>query len=186
VADAKSRLLQYCHEVEQGVHDRLKDEEAPLVLAGVDYLLALYREVNRYPHLADKEIVGNPERLRLEDLRAQAWATVQPHFQRKLIEAVAQYRQLAGGRRTSARLRAIVPAAYQGRVGVLFVAAGCEQWGTFDSASGRLQVHPDREREDEDLLDLAAMHTLLAGGTVYAIPPDQMPTEAPLAAVFRY
>jgi hypothetical protein len=185
-ADAKPRLLQFCHEVEQGVHDLLREEVAPLVLAGVDYLLALYREVNHYPHLADKEIVGSPERLRLEDLRAQAWAIVQPHFRRKLIEAVARYQQLSGGPRSSDRLRAIVPAACQGRVSVLFLAEGREQWGMFDPAANLLEVHPNRELEDEDLLDLAATYTLLAGGLVYAIPPDQMPTEAPLAAVFRY
>jgi hypothetical protein len=186
VADTKPRLLQFCHEVEQGVNDRLRDEEAPLVLAGVDYLLALYREVNRYPHLTDTEIVGNPERLRLEDLRAQARAIVHPSFERRRIEALAQYRQFASGPRASARLRAIVPAACQGRVSVLFVAEGREQWGTFDPAASLLQVHADRKLEDEDLLDLAAAHTLLAGGTVYSIPPDQMPTEAPLAAVYRY
>jgi Bacterial archaeo-eukaryotic release factor family 7 len=185
-ADAKSRLLQFCHEVQQGVIDRLRGEDAPLVLAGVDYLLALYREVNRYPHLADQEIAGNPERLRLEDLRAQAWAIGQPHFRRKLIESVAQYQQLSSGPRSSDRLRAIVPAACRGQVGLLFVAEGREQWGTFDPASSLLEVHPNRQVEDEELLDLTAAYTVLAGGTVYAIPPDQMPTESPLAALFRY
>jgi hypothetical protein len=29
--------------------------------------------------------------------------------------------------------------------------------------------------EDEDLLDLAALHTLLNSGTVYAVEPEQVP-----------
>jgi hypothetical protein len=185
-ADAKPMLRQFCREVEQAVHNRLMSEEAPLVLAGVEYLLALYREANRYAHLAEQEIVGSPERLRLADLHAEAWAIVQPHFQRKGTEAVARYGQLDGGPRASAHLRVVVPAACHGRVEVLLVAEGREQWGTYDPDTGQLELHPNREPEDEDLLDVAATYSLLAGGMVYMISPDQMPTPAPLAAIFRY
>jgi hypothetical protein len=39
---------------------------------------------------------------------------------------------------------------------------------------------------DEDLLDLAAMYTLLRRGTVYAVAPEQMPDRTPAAAILRY
>jgi len=35
-------------------------------------------------------------------------------------------------------------------------------------------------------MDFAAIHTLLNGGTVYAVEPKAVPGDAPLAAVFRY
>lgn len=35
-------------------------------------------------------------------------------------------------------------------------------------------------------LDAAAVHTIVNGGTVYAVEPDKVRDEAPLAAVFRY
>ena len=38
----------------------------------------------------------------------------------------------------------------------------------------------------EDLLDLAAVQTLLHGGTIYAVEPEQVPGGGPLAALFRY
>jgi hypothetical protein len=47
-------------------------------------------------------------------------------------------------------------------------------------------VHQDPEPGDEDLLDLAAIQSILNGGTVYAVEPEQVPDHAPLAAVFRY
>jgi hypothetical protein len=47
-------------------------------------------------------------------------------------------------------------------------------------------VHAEAEPGDEDLLDLAAVHTFLNGGMVYAVEPEQMPSYATLAALFRY
>jgi hypothetical protein len=34
------------------------------------------------------------------------------------------------------------------------------------------------------LLNLAAVHNLLHGRTVYAVDPEQVPDDAPLAAIF--
>jgi len=38
----------------------------------------------------------------------------------------------------------------------------------------------------EDLLDLAAVQTILHGGTVYIMKPDEMGDHGPIAAIFRY
>jgi hypothetical protein len=45
------------------------------------------------------------------------------------------------------------------------------------------------EKENDgsgDLLDFAAAHTFLNGGTVYAVNPPEMPDDGPVAALFRY
>jgi hypothetical protein len=49
-----------------------------------------------------------------------------------------------------------------------------------------VQLHQDAKPGDQDLLDSAAVQTLLNGGSVYAVQPERMPVEAPLAALFRY
>jgi hypothetical protein len=36
------------------------------------------------------------------------------------------------------------------------------------------------------LLDLAAAHTLLNGGIVYAVEPEAVPDESPIAGILRY
>jgi hypothetical protein len=38
----------------------------------------------------------------------------------------------------------------------------------------------------EDLLNLAALHTFLNGGVVYAVEPDAVPSNQSVAAVYRY
>jgi len=186
--DPKDYISRYFHRIDEGLHDLLQGEQAPLVLAGVDYLLPIYREANTYPHLVDEGIEGNPEELGAEELHEQAWAIVQPLFVAEQEEAAAQYRQRAGAgsEQASNKLKEVVPAAYHGRVETLFIAVGFQQWGTFDPATNTVQVHEEAEPGDEDLLDFAAMQTLLNGGTVYAVEPQKVPDEALLAAVFRY
>ena len=58
--DTKDNLLKYFRMIDRGLHDLLKDERAPLILAGVEYLFPLYREVNTFPHLVEEGIPGNP------------------------------------------------------------------------------------------------------------------------------
>ena len=54
---AHDKIVRFFREVDQGVRDTLGDETAPLVLAGVEYYLPLYKEVNGYKHLVDDTIV---------------------------------------------------------------------------------------------------------------------------------
>jgi hypothetical protein len=186
--DPKGYILRYFHQVDEGLQDLLRDEQAPLVLAGVDYLFPIYKEANTYPHLVDEGIEGNPEELRAEELHERAWAIVHPLFLAAQKEAAAQYRQLAGvgSEEASNDLREVVPAAYHGRVTTLFVAVGLQKWGSFDLDTNVVHLQEEAKPSDEDLLDFAAVHTLLNGGTVYAVEPEKVPDKAPLAAVFRY
>jgi hypothetical protein len=68
----------------------------------------------------------------------------------------------------------------------LFVAVGRQQWGAFDLSTNTIRLHQEAEPGDEDLLDLAAVQTLLQAGKVYALDPDGVPDGVPIAAVFRY
>jgi hypothetical protein len=185
----KKDLLRYFKQVDKGLQDLLRGQTAPLVLAGVEYLLSIYREANTYSQLMEGWIVGNPDGLTAQELHGQAWAIVQPYFARAQEQAVAQYRELAGTGRTSIDLERILPAAHHGRVDSLFVALGVQKWGKFDAATGGVELHTERQPGDQDLLDLAAMQTFASAGNVYAVYPEQVPggeRYSPVAAVFRY
>jgi hypothetical protein len=157
-------------------------------LAAVDYLHPIYRDANTYPHLIDAGIEGNPEALSAEELHRRAWAIAQPLFLAEREQAAARYRRLsgAGSELASSDVEAVVPAAYVGRVGTLFVAVGLQRWGSFDAATGRVELHAEAAPGNEDVIDLATIHTFLNGGTIYAVEPEEVPDEAALAAVFRY
>ncbi len=184
--DIKRDILQYFFIIDRCLHEILRDKHAPLVLAGVEYLLPIYREANTYAHLMEAGITENPEILKPEELHAQALSLVEPYFLQAEKEALDHYHGLQGTGKTSSDVKEVIPAAYYGRIEQLFVAVGVQQWGSFDPQSSELEIHPDTQPGDEDLLNSAAIQTLLNGGEVYAVEPDEVPGSAPLAAVFRY
>ncbi|MBC7234168.1 MAG: hypothetical protein H5T68_13105 [Chloroflexi bacterium] len=184
--EAKGRVLRYFRQVNEGLGQVLRDERAPLVLAGVDYLLPLYKEANTYAHLLEGGITGNPEAFTPAELHGRAWEIVQPCFLEAKQAARAQYQELVGTGRTSTNVKEVVPAAYHGRVEVLFVALGIQQWGRFVPETNTVHLSAEPTPGDEDLLDFAAIQTILNSGTVYAVEPEKMPDGAPLAAIFRF
>ena len=185
---AKKDLLQYFHIVEDGLKEFLQESQVPLVLAGVEYLLPIYKEANTYPNLIDTVIKGNPDLVSAEELHKRAWDILEPLFRASQEEAVAFYEQLAGqaNARVADTLEVIVPAAMGGLVETLFVAAGMQQSGVFFPATNKIEIHDQPEFGDEHLLDLAAVQTYLKGGIVYVVEPQKVPGGAYAAAVLRY
>jgi len=186
--DPKDYIRRYFHRIDEGLSNVLAGEAAPLVLAGVEYLLPIYEQVNSYPHLMEEGIKGNPEKQSMKELHQRAWKIVAPVFQQERQQAAEQYQRLAGAgsELASNELKTVVPAAHDGRVAVLFVGTGLQRWGGFDPQTRTVHVHEIEKLGDVDLLDYASVQTLLNGGTVYAVEPDKLPDVAPLAAVFRY
>ena len=181
-------ILQFFQIVDRALHDKLKLQKAPLVLAGVEYLLPLYRQANTYQHLMDEAITGNPEILSAQELHDQAWPIVEADFQKSQQAVLEQFHELFGGDtgKASNNLQEVVSAAYYQRVDSLLVAVGQQQWGLFDPTSETVYLHPEKETGDEDLLDFVAAHTLLNGGTVYAVPFEEIPYSTAVAAIYRY
>jgi Bacterial archaeo-eukaryotic release factor family 3 len=186
VDDEKDRLVDYFRQVDHGLSEMVAHTPAPVVLAGVEYLLPLYREVATSTPVVATGVRGNPEGLRAAELQERAWSVVEPRFRKDREDAADRYRRYAGTGLASSDLQEVVLAAYHGRVSTLFVACNTQQWGTFDPQTQAIQVVQEAALAQEDLLDCAALHTFLNSGTVYAVPTDHVPAAAPLAAVLRY
>jgi Bacterial archaeo-eukaryotic release factor family 7 len=184
--DVKDKILSYFRQVDEAVNRVLSGERLPLVLAGVNYLLPIYRQASSYPHLAEDAVGGSPERLNKQLLHRQGWQIVAPLFAESQQQATRRYHQLAGTALTANTLDIILPAAAHAQVDVLFVAVGSQQWGRYDPSVNKPRLHAQAEPGDEDLLDLAAVQTFLNGGPVYALAPDEVPGGEPLAALLRW
>lgn len=184
--DAKVNILRYFQQIDRGLKDVLRDKHVPLLLAGVGYLLSIYKEVNNYPNLLPEGIEGSPDRMEAEELYERAVTILEPYSLKARQEAVALYKQVAGTGLTSNDIKEIVPAAYYGRVDILFVNNELHLWGTFDPDTNEVELKPKSDHGNGDLLDLAAVHTILNGGVVYAVGPEKMPENVLLAAVYRY
>ena len=184
--DKKEDILRYFKMLENGVTDELDGGTTPLVFAGVDYLFSLYQEANHYNHLMPEAVTGNPDEWRGDEVREKAWAVVAPHFDQARQEALEKYASQAHLDTASGDLHEVVLAAVDARVDTLIVGLGEQQWGSFDPDSRTLELHDEQQSGDEDLLDLAAVQTLLNGGKVYAVPKEEVPDGGLVAAVYRY
>ncbi|MDM3852633.1 MAG: hypothetical protein PT119_22290 [Aphanizomenon gracile PMC627.10] len=181
-------ILNFCYAVDTALHETLRDEKAPLILAGVDYLLPIYQKANTYPHFLETGITGNVELLKTQELNQAAWEIVAPLFQREYEDLMAVYLQLAGEEsdKIANDIKTIVPAAYYQRVDTLFVPEKEYIWGKFDLPTATVELHPEPTPEDEDMLDFAVIHTMLNGGRVYSLEPEAMPRGVKVAAICRY
>lgn len=186
--DRDPEIFRYFRDIDRGLHHFLGGETAPLVLAGVEYLMPLYRDANTYPHLIEEAVIGNPEGLKESELHEKAWAIVGPHLAGSRTAALDRYRQFSGEASPLASndIVQILIAAWGGRVDTLFVSPDVPVWGAFDASAGRVTVHDHEEPGDEDLVDRATVHTLLHSGKVYSLEPREMPGKTPAAAIFRY
>jgi hypothetical protein len=179
-------LLHFYKAVDSGVVDLLKDDPAPLIIAGVEYELAIYRNESKYPRLADDGVRGAPDGLKGGELHKRALEIAEAHFAKEVDEALAVYERFGGSDRASVSMKEIVKGAHDGRVLHLFVAEGEQHMGNFDELTHRVRVHRDEQPGDEDIVNAAAVETLRHGGDVLAIPRNKIPHGSQMAAVMRY
>lgn len=183
--DAKERIRLWFKQVDEAMRSFLADAGAPVVLAGVEYLLPLYREVTSLPHVLDQGITGNPETLRPAELHEQAWHVVEPHFRARVDAAVAEHGRLQGNGRAISGVTEVVRAAGEGRVATLLTVADGMCWGHVEP-DGTVVVREEPEPGDEDLVNLAALRTLAHKGEVFTVEPGGVPGGGPVAALLRY
>lgn len=184
--DVKLEIQKFFNILDHGVGSLVADRGAPMVLAGVEFLFPLYRQVSDYPHLVEGGVAGNHDAASPEELLEKAWPLVEPVFTRAQEEAEGRFRELLGTGQASQQFDDVVTAAHDGRVETLFVALGKRRWGSFDEERRAVELSDHNGPGTEDLVDFAALQTLLKGGRVFAVPPEQVPEGGAVAAVYRY
>jgi hypothetical protein len=184
----KKNILRFFHIVDDGLNTLLEDKTIPIVLAGVDYLLPIYREASTYRNILAESLAGNPDRENLKELHEQAWDIVRPLFEESQKKAFEKFQQLSGQQSNLAAtdISTAVKAAKFGQVETLFVPVGDQIWGQYDAENNKVTVASAPGLENEDLLDLAATETILNSGQVFAVPREQLPGDGDLAVILRY
>ncbi len=184
--DNKDQFLAHFYkQVDHGLNEALRGRTEPVVLAGVEYEIALYRPLNKYPHLAEEWVEGAPSGMKSGDLHARALAAIARCYAKKVGEELAEYDHKVGGG-ASNRLKDIIPAAHDGRVLTLLVSDSAEMIGAFDEATDSVKRRQTGGSQDEDLVNSAVVQTILHAGHVFVVPNSKMPNGAPLAAIYRF
>lgn len=180
------RVREYFRAVDRGVMHVLHNSDAPLVLAGVEYLLPLFRDATSYAYVLEETATGSTDAIDDEQLHRRSWAIVEPLLNAELEAERERYDERAARGLASHDVDEVIAAARQGRVDTVFLSADEVLWGRYDEDSGETYGHEQREPGDEDLLDRAMLETMLTGGKVYPLEGEGMPEGSGVAAIFRY
>jgi len=179
----RTYLADFYKAVDRGVRELLNANEAPLVLAGVDEDNALYRTSNRHPKLLAQSVTGSPDGALSElELIYQAYAIVRADCTERVLRGLVESRERVAPVRYANGLNAILRAAVEGRVASLYLDESAQMHGVFEGAKrgGRWNYG------EEDLLNVAAVETILRGGAAFSLPAGRIPDGEPAAAILRY
>jgi hypothetical protein len=186
-ADPKRELRKFFTMVDEGIFAAVDDKDVPVVLAGVDYVVHLYRDQTRLPDVVEQSIQGHPADLGEQALYEKAWAIMAPWLARSAERARERWAVRAERGRASKDMRDVLVAASEGRVETLLLARDAHAWGTYDAANRKLVVDGGQAPQNEDLLELAAVETWRRRGAVYTVDRALLPDPAsPIAALYRY
>ncbi|MBS1825981.1 MAG: hypothetical protein JST93_11715 [Acidobacteria bacterium] len=182
-ANEARRLQFFCTMLDRSLHSYLQDLGVPLILAGAEHMIAAYKKENTYPMTVPQSVAGNIDLLPEEVVIGKANQLIHAQRMEEAARHLVAMEEYVPGDRWSTSVNAVLRAAIQGRVWRLFVADGAEVRGDFLEAIGKPGKAPFLE---EDLLNCAATETLLHGGEVFLVEPELLPSQAPVAGLFRY
>lgn len=183
----KANIAQYLQEVDDTLWEHvLHDQHVPLLLAGVDYLIPLYKQVTHYNYVWIDAIPGSHEHDDMATLHRLTMEKMRPYFETARQKALTLYGNQSATELTSAVPDMVIPASHYGQVSHLFVVKDVHLWGTFDANTNQLTIHDTQQAGDDCLLDKAVLHTVLQGGQVFRLSPEDMPADSVMAAVLRY
>lgn len=179
-------LHQFFKQVNDGVVGLLRGQEkTPLVLCGVEEALALYRSINTWSNTPDEGVRGAPNGLKGGEMHARALEVLERAKEKELEDILAQHDRQAG-EVAQAGVDDLVRFAYEGRILHLFVAEQAHAPGFFDEGRFRARAHQTERPGDEDLINAAAVQTLVHAGRVHVLPQTRVPGNRPMACIARY
>ncbi len=182
----KEDIKQYFHQLSNEIDGILNCDPLPAVLAGVEYLLPMYRETSKYNKYVDQTIHGSFSEADAAVLHAKAWEFMEPIFDAERDERFGKYAELANGDWASSDEEKVIKAAFTGQVETLFVREDAAIWGVFNEQLYELEIEPASTPETKDLLTEAAVKTIMQQGKVYQCTEEEMPVDGKkISAIFR-
>ncbi len=173
-------LADYYKHVDRGMRELLREAEPPLVLAGTHEDMAKYRAVNTYNRLAKRGIAGS---LNLDfshdQLLQQALAVLREESNERHAKALMEAREHFDPARFTTGFDAILSAAFDGKVSRIYVNESARNPGAFERGNYS-------SWENEDLLNLAMVQTLVHNGDACVLPAEMMPNHSAAAAILRF
>lgn len=185
--DDKKEILNYLKAVDRGIKQVITDRDAPLMLACVDKLYPLYKQSNSYPNLYETIISGNPELIQKDELHHQSWELIKPYFEKIRRNKLFQFTELYNTPKTTYTLSDTISAAFNGKIESLFIEEQKDMFGVYDPTTKHITIDEQKKINNASLFNLIALQTIMQGGKVYVLKPEDMPLKGEaICALLRY
>jgi hypothetical protein len=175
-------LAHFFKEIDNGVNTLLRDDTAPLLLAGTEDEIAIYRRVSTHRRLLDQCVHGSPDGLSERELHRRAMDIVTRVCSLPLQSAIAEFEKQRDKGRVSLDAQRVIKSAWEGGVADLFLSQRAEFIGRWNKKTYEVESGSP----GEDLLNAAALQTVLHGGQAFGLEAEDMPEKHEIAAVLRF
>lgn len=185
--DTKKEQLQYYRKIDEVIMSELKSSSTPILLAGLDHFVGLFKQVSKLPNLMPQHIPGNVQGIDINLLHEKAWKIMHPYFGQKNQQLIDQIAESIGKGKSSSNTNEILESATEGRVDKLLIVEQEDIWGTYDPSKKEAKIDNTHTSHNISLTNMAAMQTLIHGGEVYITSRESLPHEdLRLYALYRY
>jgi hypothetical protein len=186
-ADDDSDTFRFFRVVDRAVWENHSRESGlPLILCALDEYQTDFHRISRNPNLLDEGIRLHPDAATMNLMHADAWKIIEPQYRRQVEQMADNFKAAKAHQHGSDDLREIGLAVAESRVSVLLVDDSKSIGGKVDLSTGTVQLAPVKQPDVDDVFDDLAEAVMKTGGQVFVLPPDQMPTDTGVAAIYRY
>ena len=181
----KILLEQYVRQVDEAVSGALAGSAAPLILAAAEPIASIFRSINSYPHLLNDALLPEVTHRSDRQIADLALPLLDRLFERDLKEIIARFEELKPNRATT-EISYTAHAATAGAVEALLVDLDAVIPGVVSEIDGSVTYAVRDDAETYSVVDEIARRALLTGARVLSAKRDELPEQAPLAAILRY
>ncbi|WGD36517.1 hypothetical protein [Lysinibacter sp. HNR] len=182
----KVRLRQYARAINQALRPAFTGINLPLILAGTEPMLGIFRSVNTYPNLAEASIQGNPEETTDADLASEARKILDDLYAAELKELKDVMASRGAHGKAITDLSDVARAATFGAVETLFVDIDRNIPGIIDEESGAITLAPSDDARNYGVVDEILRRALLSQASIFAVREPDMPGGGAVAASVRF
>ncbi|PPL14554.1 baeRF11 domain-containing protein [Microterricola pindariensis] len=182
----KVRMAEYSRAIVRALRPLFNGLNVPLIIAGAEPLVSIFRSVATYPHLASQTITGNPEEIPDADLAASARLILDEIYAAQLAALRDNFADRHANGRASTDLSDVARAATFGAIETLFVDIDRSIPGRIDSESGAVTVAEEDNAVNYGVVDEILRRALLSGSQIFAVRAEDVPGGGAFAATLRF
>ncbi|MFO7843645.1 MAG: hypothetical protein R6V16_07515 [Bacteroidales bacterium] len=183
--DKKDETIKYLTNLSNGLDKIINGYDIPLVVASVDNIFSMFKEISSYKNIYPEFIPGNPDNEDIILIHEKACDILTPYFNQVRKENKKKYAESKN--KASSNIEEIIKASYAGSIDTLFIKKDELVWGKFNKDKNSVEFHKARKPLDYCLLDFAARKTFLNGGKVFLEDKKELPEPESIAnALLRF